>query len=179
VTQTILPTAVVTKRSAPPAARLASGAAVVVLAIGGWFLLTPDDGPTRHSVVAAAPTLTHPQFMAKGSAVCAVMNRHSRALGPFPQGGAGVAAHYLEKQIAISQTAIAGLQALAPPREDAAQVTALEDQTLGLIGTGNRLVLALRTGDADGARSLLAQVNALTVKTNKAWNAFGLTTCGS
>ena len=181
---------------------------VVVLAVGGFFLLKPGSSagtakaaaapsvviPARASTAAAGaiakpvaglkPTkaaltpMTKPAYLKAGNTICARMNTATKKLGDFPS-GAKAQVVFITRTYAITEHARKLLVALPAPKASAAKLAGYYHQVASLDATAKAAAKALAAGDAAKARALESALAKQSTKTNAKFVAYGLTTCGT
>lgn len=181
---------------------------VVVLAIGGWFLLRPgastasaqkgvepaasrpteaanaDLPQTSAPVLPLKPTkfdlvpMTKKAYLAAGNKICARMNAGTKALGDFPAAPKAEAA-FVTKTVAITEKARKLLVALPAPTASAAKLAAYYGDIAKLDAIGRSLAKSLVAGDTAKAKALEQKLATQSDKANAEFTAFGLTVCGT
>jgi hypothetical protein len=173
--------------------------AVIVIGAAAWFLLKGGGGspgptaqptkPAATTTVAApvvvAPVAKKPAITAKkaaylkaGNKICTTMNAKENALGEEPTTPAAEA-KFLAKTASYTARALAQLRALHAPAGDAARLKTMFNDVVRLNGLTASAGKALLAGDKKTAEGLLNKVPAAARKANAAFNAYGLTVCGS
>lgn len=175
--------------------------AVVVLGAAAWFLLkggsgataTPKTMPgkpaattTAAPAVAVVPVAKKPvvtaqkaAFLKAGNKICTTMNAQEKALGNFPSTTTAAEAKFLAKSVAYTSHALARLRALHAPAGDAAKLKVMYADVAHLNALGAGAERALLAGNKPAAAKLMDQIAAAGDKANAAFNAYGLTVCGS
>jgi hypothetical protein len=175
--------------------------AVVVIGAAAWFLTKGGGGgtaapqalPTKPAAVTAtttppaavvpvakkpAVTAKKAAFLKAGNKICTTMNAKENALGEEPTTPAAEA-KFLAKTASYTARALAQLRALHAPAGDAARLKTMFNDVVRLNGLTASAGKALLAGDKKTAEGLLNKVPAAARKANAAFNAYGLTVCGS
>ena len=180
---------------------------VVVLAVGGWFLLKPG-GSAKPTKTTAAPNFSRPSaaaqgdqpqaapglslkpttftlvpmtrkaYLKAGNKICARMNAATKALGDFPTGTKAQAA-FVTRTFTITEKARKLLVALPAPEDSAAKLASYYVVMAKADGVGKSLAKSLTAGDTAKAAALEKQLAKVSAKGNAEFNAYGLTVCGS
>lgn len=178
---------------------------LVVLVVGGWFLLKPGSSAKTPSaatrsaafrpaaasgayaspkpVVPLKPTrialvpMTKAAYLKAGNKICAKMNAGVKALGDFPSEPKAQAAFVL-KTYKINEHARKLLTALPAPADSAAKLASYYGAIATMDGTGKALAKALIAGNTDRAKALEQKLSAQGAKANAEFIAYGLTVCG-
>jgi len=118
------------------------------------------------------------EFLASGNAICGTMNTKPAAV-PTPGDTAAAQAAYLDQQVALTQDALTQLRALPEPAGQAAALQSLFAKVDTLITLGEQESAALNAGNLAVADQIDSQASTATDAANAAFNAYGLTVCGS
>ncbi|BEP12319.1 hypothetical protein acdb102_06300 [Acidothermaceae bacterium B102] len=181
---------------------------VVVLAVGGFFLLKPgssastakaaaaptvdrpataalaEPGAVAKPVTALKPTkapltpMTKPAYLKAGNKICARMNAATKKLGDFPSDTKAQVV-YINKNYAITEHARKLLVALPAPTVSAVKLAGYYKEVAALDGTAKAAAKALAAGDTAKAGALESKLAKQSAKTNAEFVAYGLTTCGT
>ncbi len=152
----------------PPAVRLrllaAAGlaaAASTLAACGG------SSGPSKTA------------FLAKANSICAEANAAEQKL-PKPTANTSTAVgEYIGAVAAVGNAELKELRALPEPSGDKAAIASVLATGQNQIDVATKLGSQFVAGDKTGSKATYDQLNALTAPVNKAFDSYGLKTCGS
>jgi hypothetical protein len=194
------------KSGKPSVEHIVLGAVLlVVLAVGGWFLLKAGSSakttstatepatsrPTAaagayaspKSVLTLKPTtitlvpMTKAAYLKAGNKICAKMNAAGKALGDFPSEPKAQAAFAL-KTVTITEHARKLLMALPAPADSAAKLASFYVDVAKADATTKALAKALTAGNTVQAKALEQKLGSQGDKANAEFTAYGLTVCG-
>jgi len=130
------------------------------------------------SDVAAAPTLSKPQFKRRANAICA--SAHAKVLRVAPLYPIARTAKIGDKWLKIDRDALAALRAITPPASERARVRRLLALTDKTINTGLAdLVKAAKAGNKSKYNSASRRFTTLLIASHKAAGDYGLPACFS
>ena len=181
----------------PSVEHLVLGAVLLAVVIGAalWFLHGSSSSsaaakppvaaaakPTgiAHVVPAVAAVPVSPQkaaFLRAGNKICTTMNAQQNALGK-PATAADLVPLF-SKTLVITEAALTKLEKLKEPAGDKAQLKALWKGLANLNVMGGLALSDLKSGNGAYAQSAMAELDRQGDLLNTAFNAYGLTVCGS
>jgi hypothetical protein len=117
--------------------------------------------------------------VAKANSICAEANTAEQKL-PKPTANTSTAVgQYIGAVAAVGNAELKELRALPEPSADKAVIASVIATGQNQINVANKLASQFTAGDEPGAKATYQQLNALTAPVNKAFDDYGLKTCGS
>lgn len=129
----------------------------------------------------SAPGADLTDFLAKGNAICATMNRQSEALSQqYKQGAKSPAAtqKLLDANGDLIEKSVADLKALPQPAGDEAKLAGMYAEVDQLASMSHQMATAAGQGNAQLVNQLQADGKRQQTAANASFNAYGLTECG-
>lgn len=156
---------------------LTLAAAVAVLALAGCGG-GDDDTRTGSAAPSASPAgLSKADYIAKGDAVCAKLQKDTEAVPPPADESAF--GPYITQVVTLAEGARAEFAALTPPADGAATHKTLLDSLDSAITSGKGAATAAGNGDTVTAADLLTEAEKAGAASDAAAKSYGFTVCGS
>ena len=146
--------------------------AVVITGCGG------GGSPTASSSRSSDAPIGKAEFVDRANAICQTMNDRIKALPAPGSDLRKVADQYTQAGQIVAET-LQQLRSLPQPADDQTTLNANYEKVDALLADYEPFINALRDGDRSAAKSLQTKLIAEQTEANDAFNAYGLTVCGS